>query len=145
MDFSLFLHPSAERGLKQGQIHRFAPREAAVLVLIGVIVVAVLIGAFVLGSKVRDEETAPPDPALASSAPPDRPSAGRDVRVPKALRGAPHRLGQPAPAASARGQHRGIAGTPAGIAAVGPGASGRRQDPGDGARPPGVSPARAAV
>ncbi|WP_345528009.1 DUF6479 family protein [Streptomyces showdoensis] len=102
MDFSLFLHPSAERGLKQGQIHRFAPREAAVLVLIGVIVVAVLIGAFVLGSKVRDEETAPPDPAshplrpLTDRLPGEMSAYRRPFEVPRtdwANRLRPHQLG----------------------------------------------------
>ncbi|MFE1270988.1 DUF6479 family protein [Streptomyces sp. NPDC058757] len=45
-------------------------REVVMLVLIGVIVVAVLIGAFVLGTKVRDEETGPPDPASHPLRPP---------------------------------------------------------------------------
>ncbi|MFD8643761.1 DUF6479 family protein [Streptomyces zaomyceticus] len=47
-----------------------ASQEAIVLVLIGVIVVAVLIGAFVLGTKVRDEETPPPDPTSHPLRPP---------------------------------------------------------------------------
>ncbi|MFI1655982.1 DUF6479 family protein [Streptomyces sp. NPDC020472] len=59
---------------KRNQPGRATPYEEAVMqILIGVVVVAVLIGAFVLGSKVRDGESGPPSP----SSHPLRPSTDR--------------------------------------------------------------------
>ncbi|MFB7827648.1 DUF6479 family protein [Streptomyces hydrogenans] len=72
------------------------------LVLIGVLVVAVLIGAFVLGSRVRDEEAPPPDPASHPLRPPTDRLPGetsayrRPFEVPRtdwAHRLRPHQLG----------------------------------------------------
>ncbi|MFI8954390.1 DUF6479 family protein [Streptomyces sp. NPDC053495] len=59
---------------ERNQPGRATPYEEAVMqILIGVVVVAVLIGAFVFGSRVRDGESGPPSP----SSHPLRPSTDR--------------------------------------------------------------------
>ncbi|MFF9345223.1 MULTISPECIES: DUF6479 family protein [unclassified Streptomyces] len=72
------------------------------LVLVGLLVVAVLIGAFVLGTRVRDGEAPPPDPASHPLRPPTDRLPGetsayrRPSEVPRtdwAHRLRPHQLG----------------------------------------------------
>ncbi|MER7955849.1 DUF6479 family protein [Streptomyces sp. NPDC096030] len=70
--------------------------EALVHILIGLIVVAVLVGSVVLGSKLRDQEGPPPDPTTHPHRPPTSRLPGevsehlRRVEVPKSDRA--HRL-----------------------------------------------------